>query len=98
MELHQIHHLFLNSSGVSTDTRNIVKNSLFFALKGTNFNGNTFAQQALEGGASYAVIDEVSGLNDERFILVDNVLETLQTLANFHRKHLELPIIALNGE
>jgi UDP-N-acetylmuramoyl-tripeptide--D-alanyl-D-alanine ligase len=87
----------LNSSGVSTDTRNIVKNSLFFALKGTNFNGNTFAQQALEGGASYAVIDEVSGPNDKRLILVDNVLETLQSLANFHRKHLELPIIALTG-
>jgi UDP-N-acetylmuramoyl-tripeptide--D-alanyl-D-alanine ligase len=97
MELHQIHDLFLNSSGVSTDTRNIVKNSLFFALKGTNFNGNTFAQQALEGGASYAVIDEVSGPNDKRLILVDNVLETLQSLANFHRKHLELPIIALTG-
>ena len=97
MELNQIHHLFLNSSGVSTDTRNITNNSLFFALKGINFNGNSFAHQALEGGASYAVIDEVVDFNDERFILVDNVLETLQTLANFHRKYLGLPIIALTG-
>ena len=97
MELNQIHHLFLNSSGVSTDTRNITKNSLFFALKGANFNGNTFAHQALQSGACYAIIDEVVHPTDERFILVDNVLETLQALAHFHRKHLGLPIIALTG-
>lgn len=58
MELNQIHHLFLESSGTSTDTRNIKQNSLFFALKGDNFNGNTFAHQALKRGARYAIIDE----------------------------------------
>lgn len=57
MELNQIHSLFLESSGASTDTRNIKQDSLFFALKGPNFNGNTFAHQALENGARYAVID-----------------------------------------
>ena len=77
MELNQIHHLFLESSGVSTDTRNIKQDSLFFALKGANFNGNSFAHQALENGACYAVIDEVVNPTDDRFILVDNVLETL---------------------
>lgn len=97
MEIHQIHHLFLESSGVSTDTRNIKQNSLFFALKGKNFNGNKFAYQALKNGAKYAVIDETVNPIDERYIVVKNVLETLQTLASFHRKHLRLPIIALTG-
>jgi len=97
MEIHQIHHLFLESSGVSTDTRNIKQDSLFFALKGKNFNGNTFACQALKSGAKYAVIDETVSPTDERYIVVKNVLETLQTLASFHRKYLGLPIIALTG-
>ena len=97
MKLEQLHQLFLESSGVSTDTRNIKQNALFFALKGVNFNGNTFAHQALKSGAKYVVIDEVVSPANERFILVDNVLETLQALANFHRKHLGLPIIALTG-
>jgi len=97
MELNQIHHLFLKSSGTSTDTRNIKQDSLFFALKGANFNGNTFAHQALKSGASYAVIDEVVHPADQRFILVDDVLETLQALARFHREQLGLPIIALTG-
>ena len=97
MELNQIHYLFLESSGVSTDTRSIKQDSLFFALKGANFNGNSFAHKALKCGASYAVIDEVLHPTDERFILVDDVLETLQELARFHRDDLGLPIIALTG-
>jgi UDP-N-acetylmuramoyl-tripeptide--D-alanyl-D-alanine ligase len=97
MELKQIHRLFLESSGISTDTRNIKPDSLFFALKGPNFNGNTFAHQALENGARYAVIDETVHPTNERFIVVDNTLETLQKLASFHRKSLGLPIIALTG-
>lgn len=97
MELNQIHRLFLESSGASTDTRKIKPDSLFFALKGPNFNGNTFAHQALENGARYAVIDETVHPTNERFIVVDNVLETLQKLASFHRKSLGLPIIALTG-
>lgn len=97
MELNQIHHLFLESSGTSTDTRNIKQNSLFFALKGDNFNGNTFAHQALKRGARYAIIDEAVQPTDERFILVTDVLETLQALARFHREQLGLSIIALTG-
>ena len=97
MELNQIHSLFLESSGASTDTRNIKQDSLFFALKGPNFNGNTFAHQALENGARYAVIDEIVHPINERFIVVHNVLQTLQKLASFHRKSLGLPIIALTG-
>jgi UDP-N-acetylmuramoyl-tripeptide--D-alanyl-D-alanine ligase len=97
MKLNQIHHLFLKSSSVSTDTRKITKGSMFFALKGANFNGNIFAHKALENGANYAVIDEVQNPSDARFIVVDNVLETLQALANFHRTYLGLSIIALTG-
>ena len=97
MELNQIHQLFLECSVASTDTRHIQQNSLFFALNGPSFNGNSFAHQALESGAKYAVIDEVVHPTDERFILVDDALETLQNLARFHRDYLGLPIIALTG-
>ena len=97
MELNQIHHLFLEGSGISTDTRNIKQGSLFFGLKGPNFNGNTFAHKALKTGARYAIIDEVVYPTDKRFILVDNALETLQKLASFHREQLGLPIVALTG-
>ena len=97
MELNQIHKLFLACSAVSTDTRNISQNAFFFALKGPNFNANTFAAQALESGARYAVIDEVVQPINDSFILVENVLKTLQDLARFHRDYLGLPIVALTG-
>ena len=97
MELNQIHKLFLACSAVSTDTRNISQNAFFFALKGPNFNANAFAAQALESGASYAVIDEVVQPISDSFILVDNVLKTLQDLARFHRDYLGLPVVALTG-
>ena len=70
---------------------------MFFALKGDNFNGNTYAKKALENGAKYAIIDEVEYKTSDKTILVDNVLETLQALATFHRMYLKIPIIALTG-
>ncbi len=97
MKIEQIHELFLNSSGVSTDTRKIKENSIFFALKGDNFNGNTFALQALEKGASYAVIDEQPAEENNRLILVQDVLAALQKLSTFHRNYLKIPIISLTG-
>ena len=97
MNIAQIHQLFLCASGITTDTRTIEPNSLFFALKGANFNGNHFAQDALLKGASYAVIDEKPPVEDARFILVDDVLKTLQDLAHFHRNYLATPIIGLTG-
>jgi len=97
MEISQVHTLFLKTSSVSIDTRKIEKNSFFIALKGENFNANTFAKEALEKGAKYVVIDEKDFYIDERTILVDNCLETLQNLATFHRDYLQLPIIALTG-
>jgi len=97
MRIEQLHQLFLNSNGVSTDTRKIAKEVLFFALKGDNFNANEFALEALKKGASHAVVDEKQYADNENIILVDNVLETLQQLATFHRNYLNLPIIALTG-
>tara|TARA_B100000900_G_scaffold227694_1_gene193331 strand:+ start:8664 stop:9947 length:1284 start_codon:yes stop_codon:yes gene_type:complete len=97
MKIEKLHHLFLKFNGVSTDTRSIAHGALFFALKGKNFNGNNFAKKALDSGASYCIIDEQQPQNNARFILVPNVLKTLQELANFHRKHLNIPIIAVTG-
>ncbi|UPQ79832.1 UDP-N-acetylmuramoyl-tripeptide--D-alanyl-D-alanine ligase [Flavobacterium azooxidireducens] len=97
MDISQIHARFLECSSVSIDTRRIEKNSFFVALKGTSFDANSFAKEALEKGASYVLIDDKEFFLDERTILVSNTLETLQELAKFHRNYLNLPIIALTG-
>jgi len=97
MEIKDLHRLFLQCSGISTDTRNIQKGTMFFALIGENFNANNFSEAALEAGAKYAVIDEKQAVEDSRFILVSDVLETLQHLATFHRKYCGIPVIALTG-
>ena len=92
-----LHSLFLECSSVSTDTRKIEKNSLFVALKGDNFDANTFAKEALEKGAKYVVIDNLTYLIDNRTLLVKDSLIALQELAKYHRTFLGLPIIALTG-
>lgn len=98
MNIAQIHQKFLLSSGADTDTRKIRKNSIFFALKGERFNGNTFAAEAISKGASFAVVDEKAyALNKDQYILVKDVLQTLQKVALFHRKFLGLPILAITG-
>lgn len=97
MKINDLHALFIESKTISTDTRKITKGALFFALKGDNFNGNTYADQALKQGAKYAVIDESEYNTSPQTILVDNVLETLQALAFYHRDYLKTPIIALTG-
>jgi len=97
MKIAQLHELFLQCNLVSTDTRKIETNSMFFALKGDNFNGNTFAQQALENGAKYVIIDEADFVINKQTILVDNVLKTLQAVATYHRNYLKVNIIALTG-
>lgn len=88
---------FLNYRSVCTDTRSITKDCLFFALKGENFDANSFAAQALNNGAAYAVIDNPDYLTDERCILVADVLTTLQDLARHHRSQLNIPVIGLTG-
>ena len=97
MKIEKLHQLFLKFNVVSTDTRSISNGALFFALKGDNFNGNNFAKKALDSGASYCIIDEQQSQSNARFILVPDVLITLQELANFHRKYLNIPIIAITG-
>ncbi|WP_281298156.1 UDP-N-acetylmuramoyl-tripeptide--D-alanyl-D-alanine ligase [Flavobacterium limnophilum] len=97
MDISQIHGLFLKCNSVSIDTRKIEPNSMFVAIKGENFDANTFAKEALEKGASYVIIDNEDYFIDQRTILVKNSLETLQELAKFHRQYLKLPIIALTG-
>ena len=97
MELQALYNLFKQHPSVSTDTRNILPDSIFFALKGSNFNGNEFAEQALISGAAYVVIDEEKYKKDDRFILVEDALETLQALAHVHRKQLNIPFIGVTG-
>lgn len=97
MNITELYQLYTQTYLVDTDTRKIRKGSLFFALKGDNFNGNEFAAEAIKSGASYAVIDEEKYHMLPNTLMVGNVLETLQKLANFHRKQLALPIISLTG-
>jgi len=95
--MQQLYSLFLQHPVVCTDTRNIVPNSIFFALKGANFNANEFADQALNAGCSLVVIDEEKYKKDERYFLVDDVLKALQGLANHHRKQFNIPVIGITG-
>src|SRR5690554_6569049 len=98
MELSKLHKIFRESTGITTDSRNIETNNIFFALKGENFNGNKFAESALQQGAKLVVIDEAQYHTDkDKMVLVDDTLQTLQDLAKLHRAYIGLPIIALTG-
>ncbi len=93
----QLYSYYKANPQVQTDTRKIQKGDLFFALKGPHFNGNKFAQEALDKGASYAIIDEAAFKQGEKMLLVSNVLESLQKLAAYHRTQLHIPFIAITG-
>lgn len=97
MTTEQIYQLFLLHPKVETDSRNISEGCLFFALKGEKFDGNRFAADALRKGAAYAIIDEPEVNTSGKTILVKNVLKTLQHLANYHRKQLGIPVLAITG-
>lgn len=100
MTIPALYQIFMSCSGVTTDSRNCPENSLFFALKGDSFDGNQFAETALQTGCSYVVVDNsqvVPDANDRRYILVDDVLTTLQQLANYHRHQLGTRIIGITG-
>ncbi len=97
MTIEQIYKLFQKHPKVVTDSRNIVQDCLFFALKGDRFNGNKFAEEAIEKGAAFAFVDEKVYQTSEKTILVENVLQTLQRLAHFHRKKLGIPIVGITG-
>lgn len=97
MTIETLYEHFKSCTTVCTDTRKIEKGCLFFALRGEHFNGNQFAGQALAAGAKYCVIDDSQYAKNEQYLIVNNVLETLQQLANYHRKELGVTIIALTG-
>ena len=98
MNIQKIHKLFLINNSVSIDTRNIKANDIFFAIKGLNFDGNKFANQAIKNGASLVVSDdlEISKISN-KIIYVNDTIKTLQELANFHRKFINTKIIAITG-
>ena len=97
MDINKLYSRFQECENISTDSRFITKNSLFFALKGDNFDGNEYALEALNKGAKYAIIDNPS-LKNPRFIKVENVLKSLQALSTFHRtKLINTTIVALTG-
>ena len=98
MEIQKLYKTFLNSSGVSIDTRTLKKGDLFFALEGPNFNGNNFAKDALEKGADCIVVDKINSIElSSKVIVVNNSLRILQELATHHRKMLNTTIIAITG-
>lgn len=97
MLIPELYNLFLQHPVVTTDTRNCPEGSLFFALRGTTFNGNDFALKALESGCAYAVVDDASLPADSRLIPVEDALATLQELASYHRSRLATPIVQITG-
>jgi UDP-N-acetylmuramoyl-tripeptide--D-alanyl-D-alanine ligase len=97
MTIAALYDIFLQFSSVETDTRKIKKDDIFFALKGPNFNGNEYAQKAIDIGAAYCVCDEVTSYTNDKIIYVDDVLATLQALAKYHRQQFSIPFIAITG-
>ena len=97
MQVSEFYNHFIKANfNFTTDSRKISSGCVFFALKGDNFNGNSFAIKALEQGASFAVVDESVG-TDKRLILVDDVLTYMQELAHFHRKCFDIPVVGICG-
>lgn len=97
MNIEALYSIYTQYPSVQTDTRKLKEGDLYFALKGPNFNGNSFATQALEAGAAYAIIDESDYQTSDKTILVTNVLDTLQQLAKYHRQQFSIPFIAITG-
>lgn len=97
-EIEELYQLFLQANSITTDSRNIKSGQIFFALKGEHFDGNIFAQKALEQGAAYVVIDNPQYQINDKCMLTDNVLHTLQQLAHYHLKQINpKTIIAITG-
>src|SRR5580698_9375964 len=95
--IEELYTIYQHYPSIQTDTRKIQPNDIFFALKGPSFNGNDFAAQALEKNAFYVVVDEPQKINSDRIILVNDVLQTLQQLAKYHRERFNIPFLAITG-
>lgn len=97
MNVRALYKIFQQHPLICTDSRKSTKGSVFFALKGENFNGNKFAEKAISEGCDFAVVDEKKYATNNRIILVDNVLHTLQELARYHRQQLSIPVVGITG-
>ena len=97
MTIDQLYKIYRQYPSVQTDTRKLKTGDIFFALKGPNFNANQFATAALEAGSAYAIVDEAPATPNDRIIVVDDVLSTLQQLAKYHRQQFNIPFIAITG-
>ncbi len=101
MEISELYDLYRKCGSLTTDSRNITRGAMFFALKGEKFDGNSFAAQALEAGARYAIVDRptLAGMKAGRgeCILVENVLSTLQEIALYHRSQFDIPVLGITG-
>jgi UDP-N-acetylmuramoyl-tripeptide--D-alanyl-D-alanine ligase len=93
----ELYEIYLQHPEIITDTRKLSNGCLFFALKGDKFDGNRFAANALENGASFAIVDDAKVCNSDRFLLVEDVLSSLQALAKHHRKQFDIPVIGITG-
>jgi UDP-N-acetylmuramoyl-tripeptide--D-alanyl-D-alanine ligase len=96
-DIQNLYQKYLDCKVVCTDTRQISNGSIFFSLKGPKFNANAFAEEALQKGAAYAVVDEAAFAKNEKYILVEDGLQSLQQLASYHRNQLKIPVIGLTG-
>ena len=99
MEIKELYQLYQQHPCITTDSRDCPEGSIFLALKGESFDGNKFAASALEKGCAYAIIDDLSvkPANDDRFILVDDCLQTFKDLAREHRRQFDIPVIGITG-
>ena len=100
MKIEELYLLYKQCTGITTDTRNVKKGCMFFALKGEKFNGNLFASDALKSGAKYVIVDEQIqhfGYELEQVVVVDDVLKTMQQLGLYHRQQVGCKVIALTG-
>jgi len=97
MTIEELYKIYLQYPSIQTDTRKLKSGDLFFALKGSNFNGNEFAARAIQSGAAYSIIDDSKYSIDDKTILVDDVLKTLQQLAKHHRQQFQIPFLAITG-
>ncbi len=97
MEIEAIYSIYLQHTTICNDTRKITVGCIYWAIRGENFDGNTFVEQAFELGAAYAVVDNPKYAISEKCLLVEDTLKTLQELATYHRQQLKIPIIAITG-
>jgi len=97
IQIHELYDLYLKHRKISTDSRDIKAGDLFFALKGENFNGNKFALDAVQNGASFAIVDEAIEGDHSQILYTENSLQTLQDLAQLHRRNLNIPVIGITG-